>query len=133
MGAPEGSPTHPSRVDGGAHVEETWTGDVFMIEYLLFPNQHGRLNIFEPRYLRLFNNAILSDRKFIIHPTGESDSIGIIVRIESYTYMPNHSYASLPNSVFVSIVCENKCRFLGDAVPNSPENEAVCTRVDVVH
>eukprot|EP01041_Mallomonas_annulata_P008481 gene8481-17480_t len=94
---------------------ETWTGHIFMLNYLLFPNQPGRIHIFENRYLVLFDRALIGDRKFIIHPKGFQNNLGIIVRIESYD--------RVGSTIHIQIMALQKCRFLHDSFAASVEDE----------
>lgn len=93
------------------------------LDMVVFPGQPVRLNLFEERYLVMFNRALSGDKKIIIHASGLQGEIGSVVKIDSYHF--------IGNLVKLEIIGIKKCRFLHDSEPEEADRQLGLCRADV--
>lgn len=108
--------------DTSAQIEnvslKTWSGSLFRIHFPLVPNQFGRLNIFEPRYICLYERAMAGDRMFAFHPEGMAGQMGLVVTILE-------SQQRHTGIILCTVEVVHRCRFLEDARASNSDDALV--------
>ena len=95
-------------------------------DFSMFPAQPGYFNLFEPRYILLYERALSCDNSFVIHCSGAKGKLGVIVDV-----LDTNRPIVGPYHINIKVKCRTRVRFIKDAeVADAPEDKQVLFCVD---